>query len=252
MRIHHPAAVRAVAFSPLSSQSRHVVAALDNGSIYRSAHIPKPFSQGTNAIPVTQMGSDNGSTRPTRPNTSRPLRSRFVSRLGTALHCFAWRCTCRPVGERKQLVWGPRCRLLRGHPPFRADRERLPELFGLGRRRPRVDRERRHGSVCQSMSFILSSPMSYIDVVAYPGVGSHPGGHPTQSAPPDVHAAHQLPGPSCAVPPGIRVRARNCVQRGLWDKHGVRPWYNVPRECGPYAGGRYSAWDRGAPWYQYQ
>ncbi|KAM5544402.1 hypothetical protein V8D89_002062 [Ganoderma adspersum] len=35
MRIHHPAAVRAVAFSPISSQSRHVVAALDNGSIYR-------------------------------------------------------------------------------------------------------------------------------------------------------------------------------------------------------------------------
>ncbi|KAI0628217.1 hypothetical protein C8Q77DRAFT_1150372 [Trametes polyzona] len=35
MRIHHPAAVRAVAFSPVSSQSRHVVAALDNGSIYR-------------------------------------------------------------------------------------------------------------------------------------------------------------------------------------------------------------------------
>ncbi|KAI9063837.1 hypothetical protein FKP32DRAFT_1571226 [Trametes sanguinea] len=35
MRIHHPSAVRAVAFSPVSSQSRHVVAALDNGSIYR-------------------------------------------------------------------------------------------------------------------------------------------------------------------------------------------------------------------------
>ncbi|RPD58851.1 hypothetical protein L226DRAFT_493796 [Lentinus tigrinus ALCF2SS1-7] len=35
MRIHHPTAVRAVAFSPVSSQSRHVVAALDNGSIYR-------------------------------------------------------------------------------------------------------------------------------------------------------------------------------------------------------------------------
>ncbi|PIL25467.1 hypothetical protein GSI_13357 [Ganoderma sinense ZZ0214-1] len=35
MRIHHPAAVRAIAFSPVSSQSRHVVAALDNGSIYR-------------------------------------------------------------------------------------------------------------------------------------------------------------------------------------------------------------------------
>ncbi|KAI0741856.1 hypothetical protein C8Q80DRAFT_1196599 [Daedaleopsis nitida] len=35
MRIHHPAAVRAVAFSPVSSQSRHVVAALDNGSMYR-------------------------------------------------------------------------------------------------------------------------------------------------------------------------------------------------------------------------
>ncbi|TFK81768.1 hypothetical protein K466DRAFT_501579 [Polyporus arcularius HHB13444] len=35
MRIHHPTAVRAVAFSPVSSQSRHVAAALDNGSIYR-------------------------------------------------------------------------------------------------------------------------------------------------------------------------------------------------------------------------
>ncbi|KAI0819575.1 hypothetical protein BC628DRAFT_1491791 [Trametes gibbosa] len=35
MRIHHLAAIRAVAFSPVSSQSRHVVAALDNGSIYR-------------------------------------------------------------------------------------------------------------------------------------------------------------------------------------------------------------------------
>ncbi|EJF60586.1 hypothetical protein DICSQDRAFT_87772 [Dichomitus squalens LYAD-421 SS1] len=35
MRIHHPAAVRAVAFSPVSSQSRHVVTALDNGSMYR-------------------------------------------------------------------------------------------------------------------------------------------------------------------------------------------------------------------------
>ncbi|KAH9855271.1 hypothetical protein C2E23DRAFT_774286 [Lenzites betulinus] len=35
MRIHHLAAIRAVAFSPVSSHSRHVVAALDNGSIYR-------------------------------------------------------------------------------------------------------------------------------------------------------------------------------------------------------------------------
>ncbi|KAI0766904.1 hypothetical protein BD413DRAFT_567976 [Trametes elegans] len=35
MRIHHLSAVRTAAFSPVSSQSRHVVAALENGSIYR-------------------------------------------------------------------------------------------------------------------------------------------------------------------------------------------------------------------------
>ncbi|KAH9910400.1 uncharacterized protein BXZ73DRAFT_93801 [Epithele typhae] len=35
MRIHHPAPVRAVAFSPVSSQSRHIVVALENGSIHR-------------------------------------------------------------------------------------------------------------------------------------------------------------------------------------------------------------------------
>lgn len=35
MRIHHPAAVRAVAFSPVSAHSRHVACALDNGSMHR-------------------------------------------------------------------------------------------------------------------------------------------------------------------------------------------------------------------------
>ncbi|OBZ65249.1 WD repeat-containing protein 24 [Grifola frondosa] len=35
MKIHHPASVRAVVFSPSASQSRHCMVALDNGSMYR-------------------------------------------------------------------------------------------------------------------------------------------------------------------------------------------------------------------------
>ena len=78
MRIHHPAAVRAVAFSPVSSQSRHVVAALDNGSIYRLRCIPTIVIQWTNVLVIIQVGFNYGPTWSARPNTSSPLRSRLV------------------------------------------------------------------------------------------------------------------------------------------------------------------------------
>ncbi len=199
MRIHHPAAVRAVAFSPVSSQSRHVVAALDNGSIYRWDLNMGQRGQ-LDRLPVAHSGPlqyldwipPSSATATTVPSTRQSTSSTWYG------------------GAIEEIL--PSAPIAGGASAAESDNTSPGWIVSGG-----MDR-------CVKVGTLKIILYAYTDHQGL-GLGPHDTHIPVaHSSPAYLHVAHVLSCAQSALAPGIRVRACSSLECGLWRRYRLRAW----------------------------